>query len=62
MPDPVMFRCFLDTADYWFSNSDASSIEDYNPARECSTFSVGDLIDGVYTMGPSDEEDPWTRG
>jgi hypothetical protein len=57
-----MFRCFLDTANYWFGYSDTSSIEDYNPARERSTFGVGDLVDGVYAMGPDDGEDPRTRG
>jgi hypothetical protein len=62
VPDPVMFRCFLDTANYWFGYSDTSSIEDYNPARERSTFGVGDLVDGVYAMGPDDGEDPRTRG
>jgi hypothetical protein len=29
VPDPVMFRRFLDAADYWFGYSDTSSIEDY---------------------------------
>jgi hypothetical protein len=57
-----MFRCFLDTANYWFGYSDTSSIEDYNPARERSTFGLGDLVDGVYAMGPDDGEDPRTRG
>jgi hypothetical protein len=28
VPDPVMFRRFLDTADYWFGYSGTSSIED----------------------------------
>jgi hypothetical protein len=61
VPDPGMFRRFLDAMDYWFVYSDASSIEDYGPARERSTFGVGDLIDGVYAMGPDDGEDPRTR-
>jgi hypothetical protein len=62
VPDLAMFQCFLDVADYWFGYFDTSSIEDYDPARERSTLSVGDLIDGVYAMGPGDEEDPRTRG
>jgi hypothetical protein len=57
-----MFWRFLDTADYWFGYSDASSIEDYDPACEHSTFGVGDLVDGVYAMGPGNGEDPRTRG
>jgi hypothetical protein len=35
VPDPVMFRCFLDATDYWFSCSDNSSTGSYDPAREC---------------------------
>jgi hypothetical protein len=57
-----MFWRFLDTADYWFGYSDASSIEDYDPACEHSMFGVGDLVDGVYAMGPGNGEDPRTRG
>jgi hypothetical protein len=33
--DPVMFRRFLDAADYWFGYSDDSSTGSYDPAREC---------------------------
>jgi hypothetical protein len=35
VPDPVMFRRFLDATDYWFSYSDDSSTGSYDPAREC---------------------------
>jgi hypothetical protein len=35
MPDPVMFRRFLDATDYWFGCSDDSSTGSYDPAREC---------------------------
>jgi hypothetical protein len=45
-----------------FGYSDASNIEDYDPARERSALGVGDVVDGVYAMGPGDEEDPWTWG
>jgi hypothetical protein len=30
MTDPVMFRRFLDVADYWFGYSDDSSAGSYN--------------------------------
>jgi hypothetical protein len=35
VPDPVIFRRFLDVADYWFDYSDDSSAGSYDPAREC---------------------------
>jgi hypothetical protein len=35
VPDPVMFRRFLDATDYWFGYSDNSSTGSYDPAREC---------------------------
>jgi hypothetical protein len=35
VPDPVMFRRFLDATDYWFGCSDDSSTGSYDPAREC---------------------------
>jgi hypothetical protein len=35
VPDPVMFRRFLDATDYWFGCSDDSSAGSYDPAREC---------------------------
>jgi hypothetical protein len=35
VPDPVMFRRFLDAADYWFGYSNDSSAGSYDPAREC---------------------------
>jgi hypothetical protein len=62
VPDPVMFRRFLNAADYWFGYCDTSSIEDYDPARERFTVGVGDAVDGVNAMGAGDGEDPWTRG
>jgi hypothetical protein len=60
--DPVMFRRFLDAADYWFGYSDTSSNEGYDPARGRFTVGIGDVVDGVNTMGDGDGEDPWTRG
>jgi hypothetical protein len=35
VPDPVMFRRFLDATDYWFGYSDDSSAGSYDPTREC---------------------------
>jgi hypothetical protein len=35
VPDPVVFRRFLDATDYWFGYSDDSSIGSYDPAWEC---------------------------
>jgi hypothetical protein len=32
VPDPVMFRRFLDATDYWFGCSDDSSVGSYDPA------------------------------
>jgi hypothetical protein len=62
IPDPVMFRRFLDAANYWFGYSDTSSIEDYDPARERFMVGVGDVVDGVNAMGAGDGEDPRTQG
>jgi hypothetical protein len=31
VPDPVMFRRFLDATDYWFGYSDDSSAGSYDP-------------------------------
>jgi hypothetical protein len=42
VPDPVMFRRFLDAADYWFGYSDDSSAGSYDPARECFVVVVDD--------------------
>jgi hypothetical protein len=35
VPDPVMFRRFLDVVYYWFGYSDDSSAGSYNPTWEC---------------------------
>jgi hypothetical protein len=35
VPDPVMFRRFLDATGYWFDYSDNSSAGSYDPRREC---------------------------
>jgi hypothetical protein len=35
VPDPVMFKRFLDATDYWFGCSDDSSTGSYDPTQEC---------------------------
>jgi hypothetical protein len=62
VPDLVMFRRFLDAADYWFGYSDTSSTEDYDPARERFTVVIGDVVEGMNVMGGGDGEDPRTQG
>jgi hypothetical protein len=39
VPDSVIFRWFLDAADYWFSYSDDSSVGSYDPAMSASWWS-----------------------
>jgi hypothetical protein len=42
VPDPVMFRRFLDATDYWFGYSDDSRAGSYDPARECCVVIAND--------------------
>jgi hypothetical protein len=42
VPDPVMFKRFLDATDYWFGRSDDSSTGSYDPARECCVVIAND--------------------
>jgi hypothetical protein len=42
VPDPVMFRRFLDIADYWFGYSDDYSAGSYDPAQECCVIIAND--------------------
>jgi hypothetical protein len=42
VPDPVMFRWFLDATDYWFGYSDDYSAGSYDPARECCVVITND--------------------
>jgi hypothetical protein len=62
VPDPVMFKRFLDVADYLFGYSDTSSVGSYDPARECFMVGIGNAVDGTNTATAGDEEDPRTRG
>jgi hypothetical protein len=53
VPDPVMFRWFLDAVDYWFGYSDTSSrtsTEGYDPARERFMVDIGNMVDGMNAM------------
>jgi hypothetical protein len=42
VPDPVMFRRFLDATDHWFGYSDDSSAGSYDPVRECCVVITND--------------------
>jgi hypothetical protein len=61
VPDPVMFRRFLDATDYWFGYSEDSSAGSYDPARECfvvlandpaGTANAAEAGDGEVPPGP----------
>jgi hypothetical protein len=56
VPDPVMFRRFLDATDYWFDCSDNSSTESYNPARECCVVIANDQANATGAAGAGDGE------
>jgi hypothetical protein len=62
VPDPVMFRRFLDTADYWFGYSDDSSAGSYDPARECCVVITNDPANAANVAGASDGEVPPALG
>jgi hypothetical protein len=56
MPDPVMFRRFLDATDYWFGCSDDSSTGSYDPARECYVVVANDPANATGAVGAGDGE------
>jgi hypothetical protein len=60
VPNPVMFRRFLDATDYWFSYSDDSSDGSYNPARECCVVIANDPANAADVLGAGDGEIPPT--
>jgi hypothetical protein len=60
--DPVMFRRFLDAADYWFGYSDDSSARSYNPARECCVVITNDPANAADVAGAGDGEVPPALG
>jgi hypothetical protein len=61
VPDPVMFKRFLDAADYEFDCSDDSSAGSYDPTRECFMVAIGDLVDGTSVEGAGDRSPPKPR-
>jgi hypothetical protein len=62
VPDPVMFRRFLDAADYWFDCSDNSSAGSYAPARECCVVIANDPANATGATGAGDGEVPPALG
>jgi hypothetical protein len=58
VPDPVMFRRFLDATDYWFGYSDNSSVGSYDPARECFVVLANDQANAANAAKAGDGEVP----
>jgi hypothetical protein len=58
VPDPVMFRRFLDATDYWFSYSDNSSAGSYAPTRECFVVLANDQANAANVAEAGDGEVP----
>jgi hypothetical protein len=54
VPHLVVFRQFLDAADYWFDCSDASGEGSYDPARECFVVAINEHADGADRAGDRD--------
>jgi hypothetical protein len=62
VPDPVMFRRFLDAMDYWFGCSEDSSAGSYDPARECCVVIANDPANAADTAAAGDVEIPPALG
>jgi hypothetical protein len=62
VPDPVMFRRFLDATDYWFGCSNDSSAGSYDPARECCIVIANDPANATGATGVGDGEVPPALG
>jgi hypothetical protein len=62
VPDPVMFKRFLDATDYWFGCSDDSSAGSYDPARECCVVIANDPANATGAAGAGDGEVPPALG
>jgi hypothetical protein len=58
----MMFRQFLDTADYWFGYSDNSSVGSYDPAWECFVVLANDQANAANAAEASDGEVPTNPG
>jgi hypothetical protein len=57
-----MFQRFVDVADYWFGYFDTSSVGSYDPARECFTVAIGDVVGGTSAAGAGEGENPRDPG
>jgi hypothetical protein len=62
VPDPVMFRRFLDAVDDWFGYSDDSIAGSYDPARECCVVIANDPANATDVAGVGDGEVPPALG
>jgi hypothetical protein len=62
VPDPVMFKRFLDAADYWFGYSDDSSAGSYDPAQGCCVVITNELANAADATGAGDGEVPPALG
>jgi hypothetical protein len=62
VPEPVMFRRFLDATDYWFGYSDNSSAGSYDPARECFVVLANDQANATNATEASNGEVPPSPG
>jgi hypothetical protein len=58
VPDPVMFRRFLDATDYWFGYSDNSSAGSYDPTGECFVVVANDQANATNAAEAGDGEVP----
>jgi hypothetical protein len=58
VPDPVMFRWFLDATDYWFGYSDNSSVGSYDPVRKCFVVLANDQANAANAAEAGDGEVP----
>jgi hypothetical protein len=62
VPDPVMFRRFLDVTDYWFGYSDDSSAGSYDLARESCVVIANDPVNTTGVAGADDGKVPPALG
>jgi hypothetical protein len=62
VPDPVMFRRFLDATDYWLGYSDNSSAGSYDPARECFVVLANDQSNATNAAEAGNREVPTGPG
>jgi hypothetical protein len=58
VPDPVMFRQFLDSTDYWLGYSNNSSAGSYDLAWECFIVLANDQVNAANAAGAGDGEVP----